>query len=118
MVSVTERNFIGMSLEPLRGSDTECFYTRPNFRSLHPPEICNTSEGCSSRDLLYESQALESAHQSAASKGDTAAPSAETKVDLHYVCFVKSTNNHLWELDGRRKGPLIGFAGTGRRRVE
>jgi len=57
-------------------------------------------------DLLYESQALESAHQSAASKGDTAAPSAETKVDLHYVCFVKSTNNHLWELDGRRKGPL------------
>lgn len=43
------RNFIGISLEPLRGSDTECFYTRPNFRSLHPPEICNTSEGCSSR---------------------------------------------------------------------
>ncbi|MCJ1362663.1 ubiquitinyl hydrolase 1 [Acarospora aff. strigata] len=57
-------------------------------------------------DLLYESEALESAHQSAASKGDTAAPSAETNVDLHYVCFVKSSKNHLWELDGRRKGPL------------
>lgn len=57
-------------------------------------------------DLLYESQALESAHQSAAAKGDTAAPSAETKVDLHFVCFVKSNDNHLWELDGRRKGPL------------
>jgi ubiquitin carboxyl-terminal hydrolase L3 len=22
------------------------------------------------------------------------------------VCFVKSQNNNLWELDGRRKGPL------------
>ncbi|KAF2265703.1 cysteine proteinase [Lojkania enalia] len=57
-------------------------------------------------DLLYESQALESAHQSAAAGGDTTAPSADDKVDLHYVCFVKSTNNHLWEMDGRRKGPL------------
>jgi len=27
-------------------------------------------------------------------------------VDLHYVCFVKDANNHLWEMDGRRKGPL------------
>lgn len=57
-------------------------------------------------DLLYESQALESAHQAAASGGDTAAPSADDNVDLHYVCFVKSQNNHLWEMDGRRKGPL------------
>lgn len=57
-------------------------------------------------DLLYESQALESAHQDAASTGDTAAPSADDKVDLHFVCFVKDANNHLWELDGRRKGPL------------
>lgn len=22
------------------------------------------------------------------------------------MCFVKEKNNHLWELDGRRKGPL------------
>lgn len=57
-------------------------------------------------DLLYESEALESAHQSAASGGDTAAPAADDNVDLHYVCFVKSHRNHLWELDGRRKGPL------------
>ncbi|KAF2708888.1 ubiquitin carboxyl-terminal hydrolase-like protein isozyme L3 [Pleomassaria siparia CBS 279.74] len=57
-------------------------------------------------DLLYESQALESAHQTAAAEGDTAAPSADDKVDLHYVCFVKSEKNHLWEMDGRRKGPL------------
>jgi ubiquitin carboxyl-terminal hydrolase L3 len=57
-------------------------------------------------DLLYESEALESAHQAAASGGDTAAPNANDNVDLHYVCFVKSENNHLWEMDGRRKGPL------------
>lgn len=57
-------------------------------------------------DLLYESEALESAHQAAASGGDTNAPAAEDNVDLHYVCFVKSQNNNLWELDGRRKGPL------------
>lgn len=57
-------------------------------------------------DLLYESEALESAHRAAATGGDTAAPAAEDNVDLHYVCFVKSKNNHLWEMDGRRKGPL------------
>lgn len=57
-------------------------------------------------NLLYESQALESAHQDAASGGDTAAPSADDHIDLHYVCFVKTEDNHLWELDGGRKGPL------------
>ena len=57
-------------------------------------------------DLLYESNALESAHQAAAVKGDTAAPDATDNVDLHYVCFVKGKDNNLWELDGRRKGPL------------
>lgn len=57
-------------------------------------------------DLLYESQALEAAHQSAATSGDTSAPDADNNVDLHYVCFVKSGNGHLWEMDGRRKGPL------------
>jgi ubiquitin carboxyl-terminal hydrolase L3 len=57
-------------------------------------------------ELLYESQALETAHQSAAAGGDTAAPSADDSVDLHYVCFVKSEKNDLWEMDGRRKGPL------------
>ncbi|KAF9739644.1 hypothetical protein PMIN06_011950 [Paraphaeosphaeria minitans] len=56
--------------------------------------------------LLYESDALEAAHQEAGTRGDTAAPAAEADVDLHYVCFVKSKNNNLWEMDGRRKGPL------------
>lgn len=58
-------------------------------------------------DLLYNSQALESAHASAAQKGDSTAPEAEASVDLHFVAFVKSETGELWELDGRRKGPLM-----------
>ena len=57
-------------------------------------------------DLLVESQTLENAHAAAAATGDTSAPEAEVSVDLHFVCFVKSANNHLWELDGGRKGPI------------
>jgi len=57
-------------------------------------------------DLVYNSQALESAHQSAASQGQSTAPNAEDNIDLHYVCFVKDEENRLWEMDGRRKGPL------------
>jgi ubiquitin carboxyl-terminal hydrolase L3 len=58
-------------------------------------------------DLLYNSEALEHAHQDAASQGQSSAPNAEDNVDLHYVCFVKDPKtNHLWELDGRRTGPL------------
>ncbi|KAF2162553.1 hypothetical protein M409DRAFT_27175 [Zasmidium cellare ATCC 36951] len=56
--------------------------------------------------LLEETEALETAHQAAAQTGDSAAPSADESVDLHYVCFVKSAKGDLWEMDGRRKGPL------------
>ncbi len=57
-------------------------------------------------EMLYQSRALESAHADAAKKGDSAAPDAEANVDLHFVAFVKSEKGDLWELDGRRKGPL------------
>lgn len=57
-------------------------------------------------DLLYDSKALESAHADAAKLGDTQAPEAESDVDLHFVAFVKGVDGRLWELDGRRKGPL------------
>jgi ubiquitin carboxyl-terminal hydrolase L3 len=58
-------------------------------------------------NLLYNSEALEHAHQGAAVEGQSSAPAAEDHVDLHYVAFVKDTKtNHLWELDGRRTGPL------------
>lgn len=57
--------------------------------------------------LIEESEALEQAHLAAAQGGETAAPSAEDDVDLHYVCFVKSEESgKLWEMDGRRMGPI------------
>jgi ubiquitin carboxyl-terminal hydrolase L3 len=56
--------------------------------------------------LLEESEGLAKAHRDAAVKGDTAAPEATDDVDLHYVCFVKTDDGTLWELDGRRKGPI------------
>ena len=56
--------------------------------------------------VLETSPDLATAHASAAAQGDTAAPPAEDKVDLHFVAFVKSAEGNLWELDGRRKGPL------------
>lgn len=64
--------------------------------------------------VLEDSEELESAHKSAAIQGSSAVPDAEADVDLHYVCFVKSRkNNHLYELDGGRKGPLDrGFLGS------
>lgn len=56
--------------------------------------------------LLYDSQELEKAYSSAALQGQSNAPGAEDDVDLHFVCFIKDRKNDLWELDGRRKGPL------------
>ncbi|KAK0643578.1 hypothetical protein B0T16DRAFT_459707 [Cercophora newfieldiana] len=56
--------------------------------------------------LLEGEEALARAHKAAAERGDTAAPGAEDDVELHYVCFVKGGDGRLWELDGRRKGPL------------
>ncbi|KFY89580.1 hypothetical protein V500_05604, partial [Pseudogymnoascus sp. VKM F-4518 (FW-2643)] len=55
--------------------------------------------------LLYNSPALESAHQAAAQQGDSVAPAAAADIDLHYVAFV-AAGGRLWELDGSRKGPL------------
>ncbi|KAI1762055.1 ubiquitin carboxyl-terminal hydrolase [Hypoxylon sp. FL1150] len=56
--------------------------------------------------LLEKTPELAAAHREAASRGDTAAPDAQDDVDLHYVCFVKTEDGTLWELDGRRKGPI------------
>lgn len=56
--------------------------------------------------LLETDKALATAHHAAASGGDTAAPDARDDIDLHYVCFVRTDDGTLWELDGRRKGPI------------
>ena len=56
--------------------------------------------------LVETSPFLAAAHASAATTGATAAPSAADDVDLHYVAFVRGRDNALWELDGRRRGPV------------
>lgn len=56
--------------------------------------------------MIENTPTIAAAHEAAASQGDTAALSATASVDLHFVAFVKSPQNNLWELDGRRKGPL------------
>ncbi|CAK7231789.1 ubiquitinyl hydrolase 1 [Sporothrix curviconia] len=56
--------------------------------------------------LLETDRALAAAHLAAAERGDTSAPDARDDVDLHYVCFVRTEDGTLWELDGRRKGPI------------
>lgn len=56
--------------------------------------------------LLEKTPALADAHKEAATQGDTSAPDAQDDVDLHYVCFVKGKDGGIWELDGRRKGPI------------
>lgn len=56
--------------------------------------------------VLETTPDLATAHKEAATQGDTPAPAAEDDVELHYVCFAKGTDGGLWELDGRRKGPL------------
>ncbi|UKZ95443.1 uncharacterized protein TrAFT101_010287 [Trichoderma asperellum] len=56
--------------------------------------------------VIEQTPALAEAHKAAATEGDTPAPDAQDDVDLHYVCFVKGNDGNLWELDGRRKGPI------------
>ncbi|KAK9495921.1 hypothetical protein V1508DRAFT_408830 [Lipomyces doorenjongii] len=57
-------------------------------------------------NYIENSKALEVAHSAVASDGDTAAPDANEEVNLHFVAFVKSKSNVLYELDGRRAGPI------------
>lgn len=65
--------------------------------------------------VLESSDAIETAYRAIALQGDSEVPeSAEDEVDYHYVCFVKSQiNQHLYELDGDRNGPIDrGFFGA------
>lgn len=56
---------------------------------------------------LQTSKSLSKAHTTAAASGQTVAPPAETKVDLHFISFIReSKTQQLFELDGRRVGPV------------
>ena len=48
---------------------------------------------------------LEKIHAEAAHAGVTRAPSVDEEINLHFVAFVEH-NGGLWELDGRKAGPV------------
>lgn len=57
--------------------------------------------------VIEDSKLIDSAHQSVVEQGQSAVIEADESVELHFVAFIKSeTNQHLYELDGRRKGPI------------
>ncbi len=61
----------------------------------------------SERETLLESSTdLETLYRKAALRGNTAPPPAEDEVDLHYVCFIKSLNGSVYEMDGDANGPV------------
>mmetsp|Transcript_14687 Transcript_14687/g.46757 ORF Transcript_14687/g.46757 Transcript_14687/m.46757 type:complete len:145 (+) Transcript_14687:184-618(+) len=62
--------------------------------------------------FLEEHDDLEKAHDAAAREGDTAAPGADDDVDLHFVCF-SCVDGCLYELDGRKPGPVNHGASSG-----
>jgi ubiquitin carboxyl-terminal hydrolase L3 len=56
---------------------------------------------------LEDSIELESIYNKAAMEGDSIVPTdAQEEVDFHYVCFVKTEDCRIYELDGDRKGAI------------
>ncbi|KAG7674996.1 hypothetical protein Ndes2526B_g07844 [Nannochloris sp. 'desiccata'] len=49
---------------------------------------------------------IDAIHEEAAQQGATEAPPADADVDLHFVAFVPGSDNHLWQLDGRKAGAI------------
>ncbi|GMM32856.1 ubiquitin-specific protease [Saccharomycopsis crataegensis] len=65
-----------------------------------------------SRTLLIGQ--LEGEYTEAAQDGQTEAPQPDDEVGLHFISFVyNAKDNHLYELDGRRNGPIdLGESGA------
>lgn len=65
-------------------------------------------------DVLYNSDELEKAHGEAAALGDTVSPDDLNEEFHHFIAFVKTDDEHLWELNGGMKGPVDrGYLGEG-----
>ena len=57
--------------------------------------------------VLEENEFYEAAHRDAAQEGQSEVPPLEHDGrGNHFVAFVKGMDDHLWELEGTRKGPL------------
>ncbi|KIX99787.1 uncharacterized protein Z520_04423 [Fonsecaea multimorphosa CBS 102226] len=56
--------------------------------------------------FLHDSEMLEMAHAAAAQSGDSTAPPLGQDPGHAFIAFVKGKDGHLWELEGRRKGPV------------
>ena len=56
--------------------------------------------------FLHDSDMLEKAHAAAAETGDSTVPPLGEEPDHAFIAFVKGEDGHLWELEGRRKGPV------------
>ena len=55
---------------------------------------------------LYNSDILEIAYKEAAQQGDSRVPDPSKEVGYGFTAFLKGKDGHLWELEGRRKGPV------------
>ncbi|KAI8816418.1 uncharacterized protein EV422DRAFT_545935 [Fimicolochytrium jonesii] len=55
--------------------------------------------------VLEGSNELAAVHEESSQAGQTAAPSRDQDVDLHFICFVRK-DGHLYELDGRKPFPI------------
>jgi ubiquitin carboxyl-terminal hydrolase L3 len=55
---------------------------------------------------LYDSDFLEIAHKESATQGDSRVPDAQDEPPYGFTAFVKGKDGHVWELEGRRKGPV------------
>ncbi|GAA99303.1 uncharacterized protein L969DRAFT_102675 [Mixia osmundae IAM 14324] len=68
-------------------------------------ERCTDATPLERAKLLEHDSELEAAHSETAQTGQTAAPDADAKVDLHFVAFV-AVRGRLLELDGRKDSPI------------
>ncbi|KAF5837710.1 peptidase C12, ubiquitin carboxyl-terminal hydrolase [Dunaliella salina] len=84
--------------KPAEGSFLDQFFKAT--QSLNPEERAKFIE-----DPPSDGPNIESAHQSAAASGQSAAPSENEEVMLHFVTFIHK-DGHLWQLDGRRRAPV------------
>ncbi len=76
---------------------------------VEPESLLSKLCACSSSEreaLLNDSADVETVYNKAALRGSTLPPPAEDEVDLHYVCFIKSPNGSVYEMDGDANGPV------------